>query len=152
GDRPWAGGGSRGWPGAGDGHAGAGRGGGGKSYGAVPAAGAGAWARSSAVPGGAGGRRPVTEGARHLRSGAGLRAVIYDLDGLLLGPEPAWMQAEAEILGGLGVPLTPERCLETTGLRIDEAVAHWAERYPWSGPTRSEVVERILDRVLHIIA
>jgi len=61
------------------------------------------------------------------------------------------MQAEAEILGQLGVPLTPERCLETTGLRIDEAVAHWEERYPWSGPTRSEVVERILDRVLHII-
>jgi sugar-phosphatase len=93
----------------------------------------------------------VTEGARHLRSGGELRAVIYDLDGLLIDSEPAWMEAEAEVLGQLGVPLTPERCLETTGLRIDEAVAHWQARYPWSGPTRSEVVGRILDRVLHLI-
>jgi len=93
----------------------------------------------------------VTEGARHLRSGGGLRAVIYDLDGLLIDSEPAWMEAEEEILGRLGVPLTPERCLETTGLRIDEAVAYWEARHPWSGPTRSEVVGRILERVLHII-
>src|SRR5262249_20966089 len=62
-----------------------------------------------------------------------------------------WMEAETEILGQLGVPLTPERCLETTGLRIDEAVAYWDERYPWSGVPRSEVVRRILDRGLHII-
>ncbi len=81
-----------------------------------------------------------------------LRAVIYDLDGLLIDSEPSWVRAEVEVLGSVGVPLTPERCLETTGLRIDEAVAYWSERHPWQGATRPEVVGRILDRVLRLIA
>lgn len=81
-----------------------------------------------------------------------LQAVIYDLDGLLIDSEPCWMQAEMEVLGALGVPLTPERCRETTGLRMDEAVAYWAARYPWAAPAAEEVVERILHRVLALLA
>ena len=81
-----------------------------------------------------------------------LQAVIYDLDGLLIDSEPCWRQAEIEVLGGLGVPLTPERALETTGLRMDETVAYWAARYPWKGASQQEVAERILRRVLALLA
>jgi sugar-phosphatase len=81
-----------------------------------------------------------------------LGAVIYDLDGLLIDSEPCWMQAEMEVLGALGVPLTRERCFETTGLRLDEAVGYWAARHPWSGAPPEEVVERILRRVLALLA
>jgi HAD superfamily hydrolase (TIGR01509 family) len=80
-----------------------------------------------------------------------LQAAIYDLDGLLIDSEPCWRQAEIEVLAGLGVPLTPQRALETTGLRMDEAVAYWAARYPWSGASQQEVAERILQRVLALI-
>ncbi len=80
-----------------------------------------------------------------------LKAVIYDLDGLVIDSEPCWRQAEVEVLGGLGLPLTPERCRETTGLRMDEAVAYWAARYPWSGVPLEEVVQRILARVLSLL-
>ena len=78
--------------------------------------------------------------------------MIYDLDGLLIDSEPCWMQAEMEVLGALGVPLTRERCFETTGLRLDEAVGYWAARHPWSGTPPEEVVERILRRVLALLA
>lgn len=61
------------------------------------------------------------------------------------------MKAEIEVLAGLGLPLTPERCRETTGLRMDEAVAYWAARYPWTGVTLEEVVQRILGRVLSLL-
>jgi len=81
-----------------------------------------------------------------------LRAVIYDLDGLLIDSEPCWMQAEMEVLGALGVPLTRERCFETTGLRLDEAVGYWAARHPWSEVSPEEVVDRILGRVLALLA
>ena len=81
-----------------------------------------------------------------------LQAVIYDLDGLLIDSEPCWMQAEVEVLGALGVPLTVERCRETTGLRMDEAVAYWASRYPWTGASLEQVVGRILHRVLALLA
>jgi mannitol-1-/sugar-/sorbitol-6-/2-deoxyglucose-6-phosphatase len=81
-----------------------------------------------------------------------LQAVIYDLDGLLIDSEPCWEQAEMEVLCSVGVPLTPERCHETTGLRLDEAVAYWAARHPWRGVSHEEVVRRILQRVLALLA
>jgi len=81
-----------------------------------------------------------------------LRAAIYDLDGLLIDSEPCWERAEMEVLGSVGVPLTPERCHETTGLRLDEAVAYWAARHPWTAVSHEEVVRRILERVLSLLA
>jgi sugar-phosphatase len=81
-----------------------------------------------------------------------LRAVIYDLDGLLIDSEPCWWQAEMECLVEVGVPLDAERCQETTGLRLDEVVAYWAARHPWTGVTHEEVVRRILERVLALLA
>ena len=81
-----------------------------------------------------------------------LQAVIYDLDGLLIDSEPCWEQAEMEVLRSVGVPLTPEQCHETTGLRLDEAVAYWAARHPWTGVSLEDVVRRILQRVLALLA
>ena len=80
------------------------------------------------------------------------QAVIYDLDGLLIDSEPCWEQAEMEVLRSVGVPLTPEQCHETTGLRLDEAVAYWAARHPWTGVSLEDVVRRILQRVLALLA
>ena len=72
-----------------------------------------------------------------------LRAAIYDMDGLLLDSEPYWVQAELEVLGAVGVPLTPELARETTGMRLDEAVAHWYRRFPWRTHSQPEVVARL---------
>jgi sugar-phosphatase len=60
-----------------------------------------------------------------------LRAVIFDLDGVLVDSEQLWRDAEIAVFGALGVPLDDDRCRETTGLRVDEVVEHWYERYPW---------------------
>jgi sugar-phosphatase len=77
-----------------------------------------------------------------------LRAAIYDMDGLLLDSEPYWVQAEVQVLGAVGVPITPELARETTGMRLDEAVAHWYRRYPWKGRSEAEVLAE-LTRVAH---
>jgi sugar-phosphatase len=61
-----------------------------------------------------------------------LRAVIFDLDGVLVDSEQLWRDAEISVFGSLGVPLDDERCRETTGLRVDEVVEHWYARFPWS--------------------
>ena len=53
---------------------------------------------------------------------------------------PARHRRRRRSSGGLGLPLTPERCRETTGLRMDEAVAYWAARLPWTGVPLEEVV------------
>ena len=77
-----------------------------------------------------------------------LRAAIYDMDGLLLDSEPYWVQAELEVLGDVGVPLTEALARETTGMRLDEAVAHWYRRFPWKGKGQRSVLAR-LTRTAH---
>jgi mannitol-1-/sugar-/sorbitol-6-/2-deoxyglucose-6-phosphatase len=77
-----------------------------------------------------------------------LRAAIYDMDGLLLDSEPYWVQAELEVLGGVGVPLTEALARETTGMRLDEAVAHWYRRFPWTGQSQGDVLAQ-LTRAAH---
>jgi beta-phosphoglucomutase-like phosphatase (HAD superfamily) len=77
-----------------------------------------------------------------------IRAAIYDMDGLLLDSEPYWVAAEVEVLGAVGVPITPTLARETTGMRLDEAVAYWHRRFPWTGPGEAEVLAR-LTRTAH---
>jgi HAD superfamily hydrolase (TIGR01509 family) len=72
-----------------------------------------------------------------------LRAAIYDMDGLLLDSEPYWVQAELQVLGDVGVPLTESLARETTGMRLDEAVAHWYRRFPWKEPSQRDVLSRL---------
>lgn len=69
------------------------------------------------------------------------------MDGLLIDSEPLWHLAEAEILGELGVPIDRDGTRATKGMFVSEVVAHWSSLHPWQGPSESEVVEQILDRV-----
>jgi mannitol-1-/sugar-/sorbitol-6-/2-deoxyglucose-6-phosphatase len=80
-----------------------------------------------------------------------LRAAIYDLDGLAIDSEPCWIEAEISVMGELGVPLTPAIARETTGTRLDEAVALWARRFTWHGASLAQVRERIISRATSLI-
>jgi sugar-phosphatase len=73
------------------------------------------------------------------------------MDGLLVDSEPLWQEAEIEVFAELGVTLTRADCWATKGLRVDETVAHWLKRRPWSGATASEVEARLRARVLELI-
>ncbi|HWV37355.1 MAG TPA: hexitol phosphatase HxpB [Vulgatibacter sp.] len=80
-----------------------------------------------------------------------LRAAIFDMDGLLVDSEPLWQEAELEVLGALGVPITREACVETRGLRADEVVALWFRRHPWEAPSEREVHGRLLEAMAALI-
>lgn len=73
------------------------------------------------------------------------------MDGLLIDSEPLWQDAEIEIFGALGVPLTRAMCRQTMGLRIDEVVAYWWARFRWAGPDQATVVEAVVDKVASLI-
>ena len=74
-----------------------------------------------------------------------LDAAIFDMDGLLVDSEPVWHEVEVTVFRSHGVPLTVERCLETKGMFLGEAIDHWYERYPWRGASRAEVAGQITD-------
>jgi len=80
-----------------------------------------------------------------------IKAVIFDMDGLLVDSELLWIEADLKIFRKIGVPLTAPMTKETIGLREDEVVEHWFYRYPWTGPTKQEVLKEIIDEVIRLI-
>jgi HAD superfamily hydrolase (TIGR01509 family) len=82
---------------------------------------------------------------------AGFHASIFDMDGLLIDSEILWHEAEIDILGGLGVPLSADGCRTTKGMFVNEVARHWFGLYPWEGPTPDEVAVTVVDRVIELI-
>ena len=79
-----------------------------------------------------------------------IKAVIYDMDGLILDSEPWWKEAEIKVFGSVGVPLTPQMCDTTVGMRLKDVSRYWHEGYPWDlkktplEKVNSEIVEEII--------
>lgn len=82
-----------------------------------------------------------------------IKAVIFDMDGLLVDSEPLWRKAEIKVFGDIGVLMTEEMCNEVMGLRIDEVVHYWHRRFTWDeNISEAAVVDRIMSRMLELIA
>ena len=79
------------------------------------------------------------------------RAFVFDMDGLLIDSEPLWRRAEISVLNDLGVGLTDEMCRQTMGLRLDEMVEYWYDRFPWQSTSCEEVATRILHEVTQLV-
>jgi HAD superfamily hydrolase (TIGR01509 family) len=73
------------------------------------------------------------------------------MDGLLIDSEILWHEAEIEIFGDLGVPLSRDGCRSTKGMFVGEVTEHWFALYPWAGPTPAEVALTIVDRVIALL-
>ncbi|WP_268762535.1 hexitol phosphatase HxpB [Ferrimonas marina] len=76
-----------------------------------------------------------------------MKAIIFDMDGVLVDSEPLWQQAELAILPKYGVPLTFEDTLKTQGLRIDQLVHYWHQRFPWQGASIEAVADELVQEV-----
>lgn len=80
------------------------------------------------------------------------RAVVFDMDGLLVDSEPLWVRAEIEVFGEVGLTLAERDCALTKGLRTDDVVGYWYARRPWPGPSPREVEARLVARVAELVA
>lgn len=80
-----------------------------------------------------------------------MRAAIFDMDGVLIDSEPLWRRVERGVFASLGVALSEADCEQSMGLRTDELVAHWFEKYPWNGPAPDEVERLINARVIDLV-
>ncbi len=74
------------------------------------------------------------------------RAVLFDMDGVLIDSEPFWRTAQIEVFASVGKTFTEADCAETMGIRIDEVVAY---RVPEAD--QAEVVSRIVDRMVDLV-
>jgi HAD superfamily hydrolase (TIGR01509 family) len=81
-----------------------------------------------------------------------MKAVIFDMDGVIVDSEPLWRIAEREVFAGVGLNLTDADCEKTMGMRTDEVAAYWYGRSPWRGPSPAEVEDLIEGRMQTLIA
>jgi len=80
-----------------------------------------------------------------------LRAIIFDMDGVIIDSEGFWQDAQVGILATQGITITPEECEKyTKGKRIDEIASVWCEKYPLKLPAR-QLEKLILTRVCDCI-
>lgn len=80
-----------------------------------------------------------------------MKAIIFDMDGVLIDSEPLWKIAEVEGFGKVGLDLTYTDCEETVGLRIDEVVKLWFAKEPWQGKSIEDVTQDIIDILIREI-
>lgn len=73
------------------------------------------------------------------------------MDGLLIDSEPLWQEAEKKIFSTVGISLTTEDCLGTMGLRIDEVVSYWFERFPWEGKSKEAVADEVVEELISLV-
>jgi mannitol-1-/sugar-/sorbitol-6-/2-deoxyglucose-6-phosphatase len=79
------------------------------------------------------------------------KAVIFDMDGVLINSEPLWKIAEKEVFSSLGVKVTDELVHITSALTAQEVCAFWYKRYPWQGKTFDQVEDDVVARVIELI-
>ena len=80
-----------------------------------------------------------------------IKAVIFDMDGVIIDSEPFWREAEMVVFNAIGVKMTEEMCVQMKGTRIDEVVKHWHSVYQWEELTIKEVENRVVDKFISLI-
>lgn len=80
-----------------------------------------------------------------------MKAVIFDMDGVLIDSENLWKKAEKEIFSSLGVELDRESCEFTKTMTTDEVTKFWYNRNPWQDRTLQEVEQMVISKVIDLI-
>lgn len=80
-----------------------------------------------------------------------LKAVIFDMDGVLIDSEPLWRQAMMTAFAESGMPLTEEECRKTMGLRIHEVIHYWIHHYQANQVNAAELEYRVMSILLDLI-
>lgn len=79
------------------------------------------------------------------------KAVIFDMDGVLIDSEPLWKTAMEDVFISIGCPLTRKDFQKTVGLRLDEVIEYWYEHTGWKNATPKEVEDKIVLRMVELL-
>ena len=80
-----------------------------------------------------------------------IKAVIFDMDGVVVDSEPLWKKAEKHVFTSVGVDVLEELSSITESMTTAEVTRFWYERQPWANKTLEEVENEVIDRVEFLI-
>jgi mannitol-1-/sugar-/sorbitol-6-/2-deoxyglucose-6-phosphatase len=80
-----------------------------------------------------------------------LKAVIFDMDGVIIDSEPLWRRAMIRGFNEVGMPFTEADCRKTMGIRINEVVAYWLDVRGLKEINADRLEERIVSVLLELI-
>jgi mannitol-1-/sugar-/sorbitol-6-/2-deoxyglucose-6-phosphatase len=76
------------------------------------------------------------------------KAIIFDMDGLLIDSEPLWQEAGKETLLNYGKTLTAEQYHSSTGLRTEEWIEHWFHFFTISMEHAPTAISTIVNKAI----
>lgn len=80
-----------------------------------------------------------------------IKAVIFDMDGVLIDSEPLWRIAMIKGFNDIGVEFTDEDCRKTTGMRFKEVVEHWFKHHNITHSTPIELNNTVITNLIYLI-
>lgn len=80
-----------------------------------------------------------------------IKAVIFDMDGVLIESEYLWRRAMIKGFQEFGMTLSDDDCRKTMGLRIGEVIELWLEHFKQQHLSAKEIETRILSLLLELI-
>jgi len=80
-----------------------------------------------------------------------MKAVIYDMDGVIINSEPLWREAIISTFKKVGLNFTEDMCRVTQGMRLYEVIEYWYAQTPWEGMSLKELETDLLKEVTRLI-
>ena len=80
-----------------------------------------------------------------------IKAIIFDMDGLLINSEPFWQESETKVFTSIGLDVNKEMFEQFMGKRIDEVVEVMYKISPWNDIPKEKVVEDIVENVILLV-
>jgi HAD superfamily hydrolase (TIGR01509 family) len=79
------------------------------------------------------------------------KAIIFDMDGVLIDSEPLWRRAMIKGFSDVGIPFTEEDCRKTTGLRFNEVVEFWINKFEIKHVSAKWVENNVMTLLLDLV-
>lgn len=81
----------------------------------------------------------------------GIKAVIFDMDGVIIDSEPLWRRAMIQSFVEIGIPFTDDHCRITTGLRFKEVANFWLTKHQINHVNIDEFDTLVINRLCELI-
>ena len=80
-----------------------------------------------------------------------IKAILYDMDGVIIDSEPLWRRAMISGFNSIGIPFTEADCRITTGMRFKEVIEFRFEKHHFTGMSVTDFDCLVINQLCELI-